>query len=94
MVGLGERKEEILQVMDDLRMAEVDFITIGQYLRPTAKHAPVKHYATPEEFEFYKKTAYNKGFLMVASSPLTRSSYHADEDFKKMRQERERKLTA
>ena len=88
MVGLGERKEEILQVMDDLRTANVDFLTIGQYLRPTIRHAPVDRYVTPEEFEFYKKAAYNKGFLMVASSPLTRSSYHAGEDFVKMRDAR------
>lgn len=92
MVGLGERKEEILQVMDDLRTANVDFLTIGQYLRPTIRHAPVDRYVTPEEFEFYKKAAYNKGFLMVASSPLTRSSYHAGEDFVKMRDAREKQL--
>ncbi len=88
MVGLGETKEQILQVMDDMRCADVDFITIGQYLRPTLRHAPVERYVHPDEFEFYKKMAYNKGFLMVASSPLTRSSYHAGEDFAKMYQER------
>lgn len=93
MVGLGETKDEILQVMDDLRMADVDFLTIGQYLRPTLRHAPVDRYVTPEEFEFYKKMAYNKGFLMVASSPLTRSSYHAGDDFEKMRAERNARLT-
>ncbi len=81
MVGLGETKEEVLQVMDDLRSAEVDFLTIGQYLRPTPKHAEVKRYVTEEEFEYYKRMAYIKGFLMVSSSALTRSSYHADEDF-------------
>lgn len=92
MVGLGEKKEEILQVMDDLRSADVDFITIGQYLRPTTRHAPVDRYVTPEEFEYYKKMAYSKGFLMVASSPLTRSSYHAGDDFEQMRQQRNKKL--
>ncbi len=92
MVGLGEKKEEILQVMDDLRSADVDFITIGQYLRPTARHAPVDRYVTPEEFEYYKKMAYSKGFLMVASSPLTRSSYHAGDDFEQMRSERNKRL--
>jgi lipoic acid synthetase len=94
MLGLGEEKEEILQVMDDLRAADVDFITIGQYLRPTPRHAPVISYPTPEEFKFYEKTAYNKGFLMVSSSPLTRSSYHAGDDFKKMREERLKRFGA
>jgi lipoic acid synthetase len=88
MVGLGETKEQVLQVMDDMRSAEIDFLTIGQYLRPTLRHAPVDRYVHPDEFEFYKKMAYSKGFLMVASSPLTRSSYHAGEDFEKMRAER------
>jgi len=88
MVGLGETKEQVLQVMDDMRCADIDFLTIGQYLRPTLRHAPVDRYVDPEEFEFYKKMAYNKGFLMVASSPLTRSSYHAGEDFEKMRSHR------
>ena len=88
MVGLGETKEQILQVMDDMRCADIDFITIGQYLRPTLRHAPVERYVHPDEFEFYKKMAYNKGILMVSSSPLTRSSYHAGEDFAKMYQER------
>jgi lipoic acid synthetase len=92
MVGLGEKKEEVLQVMDDLRSADVDFLTIGQYLRPTVRHAPVDRYVHPDEFAFYKKAAYNKGFLMVASSPLTRSSYHAGDDFVKMRNEREKRL--
>ena len=94
MVGLGEKKEEVLQVMDDLRTADVDFLTIGQYLRPTVRHAPVDRYVHPDEFEFYKKAAYNKGFLMVASSPLTRSSYHAGDDFIQMRNEREMRLKA
>jgi lipoic acid synthetase len=94
MVGLGETKEQILQVMDDMRCAEIDFLTIGQYLRPTMRHAPVDRYVHPDEFEFYKKMAYSKGFLMVASSPLTRSSYHAGDDFEKMRNERLKKLNA
>jgi lipoic acid synthetase len=84
MVGLGETEAEILQVMDDLRAANVDFITIGQYLRPTPAHAEVKKYVTPEEFQYYYQAAVAKGFLVVASSPLTRSSYHADDDFKKL----------
>jgi len=88
MVGLGESKEEIYQVMDDLRSAEVDFITIGQYLPPTPKHAKLEKFISPKEFEEYKKMAIAKGFLMVASSPLTRSSYHASEDFKIMQEKR------
>ncbi len=92
MVGLGEDKEQVLQVMDDLRTADVDFLTIGQYLRPTEKHARVDRYVTPDEFEFYKRKAYTKGFLMVASSPLTRSSYHADSDFEEMKAARIKKL--
>lgn len=89
MVGLGEDKAEIYQVMDDLRSADVDFITIGQYLRPTEKHYEVKDYITPEAFADYARMAKGKGFLMVASSPLTRSSYHAGEDFKKMQAARQ-----
>ena len=85
MLGLGEKKHEILQVMDDLREAEVDFMTIGQYLQPTQKHAPLDRYVTPEEFDFYRDMALIKGFLMVSSSPLTRSSYHAGDDFEKLR---------
>ena len=81
MVGLGENKNEIIQVMDDLRSAEVDFLTIGQYLQPSAKHHPLDRYYNPEEFEELKSIAESKGFLLVSSSPLTRSSYHADEDF-------------
>ena len=81
MVGLGENKDEIIQVMDDLRSAEVDFLTIGQYLQPTDKHYPLERYYTPVEFEELKTIAVSKGFLLVSSSPLTRSSYHADEDF-------------
>ena len=85
MVGLGEKKEEIYQVMDDLRSADVDFLTIGQYLQPTEKHAKLEKYVTPKEFENYKAMAYAKGFSMVSSCPLTRSSYHASEDFKKLK---------
>ena len=81
MVGLGESKEEIMQVMDDMRVAGVDFLTIGQYLQPTRKHAPVKRFVTPEEFGAYATIARAKGFLMVSATPLTRSSYHADADF-------------
>ncbi len=92
MVGLGETNEEVLQVMDDLRSAEVDFMTIGQYLQPTPEHAPVKRYVTPDEFEYFQRVAYTKGFLMVSASPLTRSSYHADADFAKMRAARQAKL--
>lgn len=88
MVGLGETENEVMQVMDDLRAAKVDFLTIGQYLRPTLNHAEVKKYVTPEEFQFYYEAAKAKGFLMVSSSPLTRSSYHADEDFIKLREAR------
>ena len=92
MVGLGETREQVLQVMDDMRCADIDFLTIGQYLRPTIRHAPVDRYVHPDEFNFYQKMAYNKGFLMVSASPLTRSSYHAGEDFEKMRRERIGKL--
>ena len=88
MVGLGETKEEIYQVMDDLRAANVDFITIGQYLPPSPKHAKLERFVTPKEFDEYKQIAIAKGFLMVASSPLTRSSYHASEDFKIMQDNR------
>ncbi|RYE05804.1 MAG: lipoyl synthase [Rickettsiaceae bacterium] len=88
MVGLGESTEEVIQVMEDLRAAEVDFITIGQYLRPTPKHAEVARYLTPEEFDYLGRVARTKGFLMVAASPLTRSSYHAGEDFQKLQQAR------
>ena len=84
MVGLGEAKEEVMQVMDDMRSAGVDFITIGQYLQPTRKHAPIDRFVTPEEFKAYEAIARAKGFLMVSSSPLTRSSHHAGEDFAKL----------
>ena len=88
MVGLGEDKVEVLQVMDDLRAAGVDFITIGQYLQPTPRHAPVDRYVTPDEFESYRTMALAKGFLMVSATPLTRSSYHADRDFAQLRDAR------
>jgi len=88
MVGLGENKDEILQVMDDLKAAEVDFLTIGQYLQPSVKHFPLDRYYTPKEFEELGAIAKAKGFLLVSSSPLTRSSYHADEDFAKLQQNR------
>ncbi|PPR41690.1 MAG: Lipoyl synthase [Alphaproteobacteria bacterium MarineAlpha6_Bin2] len=92
MVGLGETKEEIYQVMDDLRSANVDFLTIGQYLPPTVKHAKLESFVTPEEFRNLEQMAYAKGFLMVSSSPLTRSSYHASDDFIKLKKARELSL--
>jgi lipoic acid synthetase len=92
MVGLGEHKEEIIQVMDDLRSAEVDFITIGQYLQPSAKHHPLNRYYHPDEFKDLESIARTKGFLLISSSPLTRSSYHADEDFRKLQEARNKKL--
>jgi len=92
MVGLGENIEEIIQVMDDLRSAEVDFITIGQYLQPSVKHHPLNRYYRPDEFQELETIAKSKGFLLVSSSPLTRSSYHADEDFKKLQDARNKKF--
>ena len=94
MVGLGENKDEILQVMDDLRSAEVDFLTIGQYLQPSVKHHPLDRYYRPEEFEELESIAKAKGFLLVSSSPLTRSSYHADEDFVKLKKNRINQINA
>ena len=94
MVGLGEAKQEILQVMDDLRVAEVDFLTIGQYLQPTVKHAAVAEFVTPEAFEEYASLARARGFLLVSATPLTRSSYHADADFAKLQAARSAKLAA
>ena len=88
MVGLGETREEVLQVMDDLRSADVDFLTIGQYLQPTPKHAAIDRFVTPDEFDEYAAFARGKGFLLVSSTPLTRSSYHADADFAKLKQAR------
>ena len=85
MVGLGEERNEVLQVMDDLRSANVDFLTIGQYLQPTRKHHEVKRFVPPDEFKALESIAYSKGFLMVAASPLTRSSHHAGEDFARLK---------
>jgi lipoyl synthase len=92
MVGLGEKRNEVLQLMDDLRSAHVDFITIGQYLAPSRKHHPVVAYITPDEFKSYETVAYTKGFLMVSSSPLTRSSHHAGDDFARLKANRAAKL--
>ena len=92
MVGLGEGREEVMQVMDDMRSAGVDFLTIGQYLQPTRKHAPVDRFVTPQEFTALEKIAYAKGFLVVSASPLTRSSYHADADFERLRAARRAQL--
>ena len=90
MLGLGETKDEVLRVMEDLLYANVDFLTIGQYLQPSVKHFPLKRYVHPDEFQDLKEIALSKGFLIVASSPLTRSSYHADEDFSEMKKLREK----
>jgi len=92
MVGLGETREEVFQVMDDMRVADVDFLTIGQYLQPTPKHHPVERFVPPEEFQELKRMAEGKGFLLVAASPLTRSSYHAGEDFERLRAARHARL--
>ena len=92
MVGLGEDRQGVLQVMDDMRSADVDFLTIGQYLQPTPKHHAVERFVTPEEFASYEKSAYGKGFLMVSATPLTRSSYHAGDDFARLRDARMAKL--
>jgi len=92
MVGLGEDRQAVMQVMDDQRAADVDFLTIGQYLQPSKKHHAVARYVTPEEFAAYEKAAYAKGFLMVSATPLTRSSYHAGDDFARLREARLRKL--
>jgi lipoic acid synthetase len=94
MVGLGEERLEVLQVMDDMRSADVDFLTIGQYLQPTPRHAPIAKYVTPEEFQELERIAYAKGFLKVSATPLTRSSYHADDDFAVLREARRAKLSA
>jgi lipoic acid synthetase len=91
---LGEDKAEVLQVMDDLRAADVDFLTIGQYLQPTPKHHAVERFVTPDEFETYRKLAYAKGFLMVSATPLTRSSYLAGDDFAQLRAARAQRLAA
>jgi lipoic acid synthetase len=92
MVGLGEEKPDVLQVMDDFRAAEIDFMTIGQYLQPTPRHAPIDRFVTPDEFKFYERMAKAKGFLQVSASPLTRSSYHADDDFKALRENRDKQM--
>lgn len=94
MVGLGETKEEVAQVMDDMRAADIDFITIGQYLQPTPKHAPLDRFWTPEEFEELERMARAKGFLMVSATPLTRSSHHAGDDFARLRAAREAKMAS
>ncbi|WP_206378282.1 lipoyl synthase [Sneathiella limimaris] len=91
MVGLGETKDEVTQVMDDMRVADIDFLTIGQYLQPTVKHHAIDRFVTPDEFNAFERQAYNKGFLMVSSSPLTRSSHHAGEDFARLKEAREKK---
>ena len=93
MVGLGETRQQVMQVMDDLRAVDCDFLTIGQYLQPTVKHHPIDRFVTPEEFEAYGKLALGKGFLLVAASPLTRSSYHADADFLSLRRARQARVT-
>lgn len=92
MVGLGEDKQSVLQVMDDMRAADVDFLTIGQYLQPTPKHHAVARFVTPDEFKSYETSAFGKGFLMVSATPLTRSSYHAGDDFTRLREARLKKL--
>jgi lipoic acid synthetase len=92
MVGLGETREQVLQVMDDMRAASIDFLTIGQYLQPSRKHHPIDRFVTPEEFKSYETIAYSKGFLLVSSSPLTRSSHHAGDDFQRLRSARQAKL--
>jgi lipoic acid synthetase len=94
MVGLGEREDEVLAALDDLRAHGVDFVTIGQYLQPTLRHAPVARWVEPAEFERYRAAAAAKGFLVASASPLTRSSYHADQDFRRLREARERMLAA
>ena len=94
MVGMGETRIEVSQLMDDLRAADVDFLTIGQYLQPTPKHFPVKDFVAPETFEHYKKLALGKGFLLVSSTPLTRSSFHADNDFVLLKEARRKALDA
>jgi lipoic acid synthetase len=94
MVGLGEMDEEVVQLMDDLRSADVDFMTIGQYLQPTPKHAPVDRFVEPAQFDAYATQGKSKGFLLMSSSPLTRSSYHADTDFAELQQARNAALAA
>lgn len=93
MVGLGEDKQAVMQVMEDMRAADIDFLTIGQYLQPTPKHHAVDRFVHPDEFATYEKAAYGKGFLMVSATPLTRSSYHAGDDFARLREARQQKLS-
>jgi lipoic acid synthetase len=88
MVGLGEDRQSVLQVMDDMRAASIDFLTIGQYLQPTPKHHKLDRFVHPDEFKSYEKAAFGKGFLLVSSTPLTRSSYHAGEDFQRLQRAR------
>jgi len=92
MVGLGEDKQSVVQVMDDMRAADIDFLTIGQYLQPTPKHHVLDRFVHPDEFKAYEKAAFGKGFLMVSSTPLTRSSYHAGDDFARLRAARQAKF--
>jgi lipoic acid synthetase len=92
MVGLGEERQAVLQVMDDMRAADVDFLTVGQYLQPSPKHHRVDRFVTPEEFADYERAARGKGFLMVSASPLTRSSYHAGDDFARLRAARDARI--
>jgi lipoic acid synthetase len=92
MVGLGEERQAVLQVMDDMRAADIDFLTIGQYLQPTPKHHGVDRFVHPDEFKDYEKAAYGKGFLMVSATPLTRSSYHAGDDFERLSTARQKKF--
>ena len=92
MLGLGETKDEVIQVMDDMRAADVDFLTIGQYLQPTPKHHRIDRFVTPDEFKSYETAAWGKGFSMVSATPLTRSSYHAGDDFARLRANRLEKL--
>lgn len=94
MVGLGEDRLEVSQVMDDMRMADIDFMTIGQYLQPTPRHAKVERFVTPDEFKTYERMGRGKGFLLISATPLTRSSYHAGDDFAKLRAAREKQLAA
>ena len=94
MVGLGETRQQVLQVMEDMRAADIDFLTIGQYLQPTPKHHAVDRFVHPDEFAAYEKSAFGKGFLMVSATPLTRSSYHAGDDFARLRDARQRKVAA
>jgi len=94
MVGLGEGDDEVLSLMDDLRLQDVDFMTIGQYLQPTPKHSPIDRFVSPDQFTAFAEQGRQKGFLLMASTPLTRSSYHADADFTRLQQARRAKISA